>query len=262
MKRLLITLFMMSVMPAGNLMAQEGAQGCWLGFGWGAGIGSYNDFGTCPQRFIGFEIHPTISFLLSREKWRIEAIIPLSGGMYMRSFFDTDPSALALMPEIRADALWKVWGEGRWRVLAGVGAAEMFDLRYYPDLGNNNVGTSNFLMFYAGGRGELRASPFVFHTQLMFSPVGYVYRPGFAYIANYDHTMQDPVADHFEGHHGYAVGAGALRWETGATLFIRHGNSIGVSYRWHHLTSRTSAACPYRFDRASHAFIFTLNVGL
>ena len=258
MKRLLIILVVAGVMSVGTIAAQEQACGCWLGIGGGAGYGVYCDQGTGPLIYEGLEARPTLSFLLERERWRLAASIPFGAGIYMDKLKIGEPSGYALSPEARVGAMWQVWDKSRWRVLAAVEGAEMFDFRYTPALGNNGTGTSNFMMLYAGGRGELDAGPWRFHTQLMVSPVGHVYRPGYAYIANYDQTMDNPVADHFSGHEGYLVAGASVWWHTGATLMLGNGNRLELAYQWHHLTSRTSEHCPHRFDRASHTLQATL----
>lgn len=239
-------------------MAQGPVHGCWIGVGGGAGYGVYCDRGMGPLLFEGLEARPTLSFLVERERWRLTASVPLGVGLYMHGIKIGEPSVYGLMPEARLEAMWQVWEREHWRILAAVEGAEIFDFRYLPALGNNGTGSSNFMMLHAGGRGELDAGAWRFHTELMVSPIGHVYRPGYAYIANYDETMENTAADHFGGHEGYLVAGGSVWWHTGATLMLASGNRLELAYRWHHLTSRVSGECPHRFDRASHTLVVTL----
>lgn len=262
MKRLLISLILLCLMPLGE--ARAGGDTCrmWIGLGGGAGYGVFRDGGAGPVTFQGVEVRPSVSFHSERGVWRWEAAVALGTGGYMRRLQVAEPEAYGLMPEVRMGAMRELLRRGRWRVLAGASLTEAFDFRYIPSMGNNSTGTSNFVLPVLSGRGETTLGPWRLHAQVGFAPMGIVLRPGYAYIANYDHTMQNPVEDHFGEHHTYVATFNALETEVGATVALGNGNRIGTAYRWGWLTSGSTERSPHRFDRAGHALQVTLMFAL
>ena len=60
--------------------------------------------------------------------------------------------------------------------------------------------------------------------------------------------------------YGYLTAFNQVSTSLAASYILPHGNRIGLSYRWHYLTSRTSALAPYRFEQANHAILLTLDL--
>ena len=157
MKRLLIMAIALRLIGIGGLYGQGAANRLHIGITSGAGYGLFRDMGAGPLTVEGIEAQTEVSFLFNSRKWRVEASLPLGFGAYARSAEPTAVEAYGLMPAARAQAMRRVLGSGRWRLMAGGGLAAMFDFRYHPSLGNNGTGSSNFILLYLGGRGTLEA---------------------------------------------------------------------------------------------------------
>lgn len=256
MKRLLIILIFLTVTTLAN--AGEDTSSCrrWIALGGAAGYGVFSDQGMGPVLFQGAEIGPSLGYLSHHSTWRWGITLPLGAGAY------GPETAFSLMPQTEVQGMMKVWTKGHASVWAGASLTEAFDFRYVPALDNNATQSSNFLLLALDARAEYSIGPCTLHAGAGFAPASLVFRPGFSYIANYDNTMDNPIADHFSFHHTYLAAANALRTHLGATLLLANGNQIDLSYHWHHLTSRTSTPCPHRFDRASHTLRLTLYFAL
>ena len=253
MKRLLISFVIMVLMFPNGLHAGENDSLIFLGLHIGLGYGMYCDMGVGEVRYGGMELLSEMSLTVHRGGWRHEVRTPCVAGGYWRQIRAALPESYGLVPGVGYTALRTMWGAGGWRLLAGGGIDEMFDLRYNTTLGNNGVGTSNFLRLNVAGRMEWTSGhKWQLYSQLRLTAASVVMRPGYAYMANYDHTPDNPVKSHF-AQHGWAVVCGnAMETATGASLTTRNGNRVTVEYLWHHLTSRTAKACPHRFDSAGH----------
>ena len=110
-------------------------------------------------------------------------------------------------------------------------------------------------------RAEAQLRGWTIRAQAGFTPVALLYRPGFSYISNYDRDAANPVDCAFDQYQLYWAAAAGLATEVGCSRQLPNGNEFGLSYRWQHLTSRTSPdhlAAPHRFDCASHALIIHL----
>ena len=131
----------------------------------------------------------------------------------------------------------------------------------HPAFGNSSEGSSNFAVLNLAVRAEAQLRGWIIRAQAGFTPVALLYRPGFSYISNYDRDAANPVDCAFDQYQLYWAAAAGLATEVGCSRQLPNGNEIGLTYRWQHLTSRTSPdrlAAPHRFDCASHALMIHL----
>ena len=233
----------------------------WVGLHGGAGIGVYRDEGVSPLLYRGLEIHPALTVEMRQPQWRFEAAASLDGGAYGLSLHIPSLHAFGGQVSVSFRALRRVCAVGCWRFWAGGGFDDLFDLRYNPQFGNSSVGISNFARLNLAARAEAQLRGWLFWGQMGFTPVSVLYRPGYSYISNFDRDAANPVDCTFDQYQLYCAAATGISTEVGFTRQLSNGNEFGLSYRWHHITSRTTAArltAPHRFDQASHALMIHL----
>lgn len=216
------------------------------------GYGCFREAGASPLTYRGLECQPAVALEWERGAWRSGALLQLAGGAYGNSADGFALQAFGLEPLLQ----WQLWRRcseaGAWRLYGGISLTEMFDLRYFSQLENSSVGMTNAV--YAGlhVRAERTAGRWLLHGAAAFSPAAWMYRPGYAFISNYDRTPDSPLASTFNQYRSYPAGSCGTASELGAALCLRHGGRIGLAYRWRHFTSRTADAAPHRLDLASH----------
>ena len=228
----------------------------------GVGYGLYRDLGASPLTYCGPELMPAIGADIRLPEWRYNARLQVIAGTYGYTLKTLSLNMFGGEALLSFEALHRCLSTPRWQLWAGAALDDCFDIRYNGLLGNSCTGIGNYLRLHVTGLAEFTLRRWTFHGQLSFAPVAWVLRPGYAYIANYDRDIANPVANTFEQYGTYFAGACALATELGATLHFGGGNWLSLSYCWHHLTSRTAEACPWRFDRAAHALTFTLGMKL
>lgn len=243
---------------------QQSARGTSVRIGMhsGAGYGMWRDLGASPRSYHGIELRPGLTVAVDLPRWRFHAASAFTVGAYgwhgaslnVDCFGGQSVSAIEAWRLCLARHRWELWG--------GAALGNTADLRYSRLLGNAAVGVSDFATLSLAARAEYRLPHWQFHGGLTFTPAALTLRPGYAYIANYDRDIHNPVANTFEQYHWYLVGACGLATDIGVTLLLPNGNRIGVSYLWHHLTSRTAAEAPHRFDQASHTLSLSLEFSL
>lgn len=234
----------------------------WVGLHGGLGYASYCDRGVGAVLFSGVEMVPELSLVALSGGWRHEVCIPVAVGGYWQQISLSVPESWGVVPSVRYALMKGVKEWDGWRLMAGGGIEERFDLRYNSSLGNNSVGTSNFVLLNMMGRVDRTVGRWLFHTEVAFAPVSLVLRPGFAYIANYDHTPENPVEDHFKMHKWGVVVANGVEMSTGAMWRLGNGNGVGVDYVWRYVTSREYSGSPHRFHAASHMLRISVSVAL
>ena len=233
----------------------------YLGLHGGAGIGVYRDEGLSPLLYRGLEIHPALSLEVQKPSWLFGAAASVDGGAYGLTLSLAGLRAYGGQVSVAFHALRRVAGTGCWTFWAGAGVADLFDIRYNPAFGNSSEGSSNFALLNLAVRAEAQLRGWTIRAQAGFTPVALLYRPGFSYISNYDRDAANPVDCAFDQYQLYWAAAAGLATEVGCSRQLPNGNEFGLSYRWQHLTSRTSPdrlAAPHRFDCASHALIIHL----
>lgn len=275
MQRLILTLFvaLITALPTFGAAASPAADDnggnrptagaeVRLGLHSGAGYGLWRDLGASPLTYPGIELQPALSVAVDLPLWRFHAFSYLTVGAYgwhRNSYnFDSFGGQTAACVEVWRRCLER----DRWQLWGGASLDNTGDIRYSRLLGNAGVGVSDFVTLTLAARAEYRLPHWLLHGSLAFSPAALTLRPGYAYIANYDRDLQNPAANTFEQYRWYLVGACGVATDIGIHLLLSNGNRIGVSYLWHHLTSRTATEAPHRFDQASHTLSFSLEFAL
>lgn len=227
-----------------------GSGGLYLDLPGGVGYGIFRDQGASPLTYQGLELHPSLGLSWHSPCWRLSGETGLLAGAY-----GTKLSKLSILGGqfyLRLSALRRCWQGGRWSLWAGASADDLFDIRYNDALGNSCTGVGNQVRLGIAGRAECSLSHWVLHGEVGIVPVAAVLRPGYAYVANYDRDISNPVANTFEQYRWYAAGVCGLSSDLGATLLLPNGNRFGLSYRWQFITSRTASEAPWLFEAASH----------
>lgn len=255
-----LCLMMLVVLP-GTTRPSDTAR-CRLGVQAALGYGCFREPGASPLTYRGAEFFPALSLEWERGIWRTDGALRLAAGAYGNRADGFGIQAMSVAPQ----AQWRLWRRcaelGAWQLYGGIGLTEMFDLRYFTQLENSSVGMTNALYASLCARAERACGRWMLHGTAAFHPAGWMFRPGYAFISNYDRTPDSPVTSTFDQYHGYLAGACGLESEWGAAFCLANGNRIGLRYRWHHFTSRSSRTAPYRFDMARHTFTLHLMLQL
>ena len=265
MKRLLLMFFMTLNCVFAAASVDDSSTHVLLGLNGGAGVGVYRDEGLSPLLYRGLEIHPSISVEVRQPLWRYEALVSIDGGAYGFTLSPTGFHAFGGQVSVAFNALQQVYSAGCWRLWAGVGIDDLFDIRCNPQFENASVGASNFARVNVLARAEAQMRGWLAWGQLGFTPVALLYRPGFAYMPNYERNISNFVDCFFDQYHLYCAAATGISSQLGVTRQLANGNEFGLSYRWHHITSRSTpdgVSAPYRFDQSSHALMvhFLFNI--
>ena len=237
----------------------------WVGSHGGAGVGFYRDEGVSPLLYRGLEIHPALSVTVRQPQWRFETAASLDGGAYGFTLSPAGLHAFGGQVSVAFRTLRRVYEVNCWRFWVGAGVDNLFDIRYNPQFGNSSVGITNFASLSLSLRAEAQLHGWLVWGQMGFTPVSLLYRPGFSYISNFDRDAANPVECTFDQYQLYGAAATGLSTELGCTRQLTNGNEFGLSYRWHHITSRTTPdglAAPHRFDQSSHVLMihFLFNI--
>ena len=233
----------------------------WIGLHGGTGIGLYRDAGVSPLTYRGMELHLPLSVEVRWTQWRFEVRTALDGGAYGLTLSPLGYHAFGGQASLVLYALRNIHTAGCWQLWAGAGVDDLFDLRYNPQFGNSSVGISNFARLNLAVRAEAQLRGWLFWGQAGFTPVSLLYRPGYSYISNFDRDASNPVDCTFDQYQLYCAAATGISTEVGFTRQLSNGNEFGLSYRWHHITSRVTPdrlSAPHRFDQASHALMIHL----
>lgn len=231
----------------------------------GTGYGVYCDLGASPRQYVGMELTPGFGVDIRKPQWRMAINLNVDAGAYGLTYQFRSFNCLGGQPRLDIQMLWKCLDKSGWQGWVGGGIGDWGDIRYNSLLGNSCVGISNCIYAAVVGRVEYTLKRWNLYGQLSFQPVGMMLRPGFAYVANYDKDIANPVANTFAHYHWYVAGACGLNSEVGAELMLHNGNRIGIAYRWHHVTSRVSpkaTGAPWRFDQAAHQLVLSLALAL
>ncbi len=265
MKRIIATLLALLFLFSEASAQQAKDRDIVLGIQGGVGYGLYRDFGASPLTYRGLELLPGIHVAVQKPLWRYETHLVLSAGGYGPQTGIAHLQAFGGQALVGFEAMRSLLEYGRWQLWAGASLDDRFDFRYNSALDNSSVGASNFINLNLIGRAEMRLGQWLLHGQLALSPVSVLLRPGFAYMDNYDHEISNPLADFMEQYRWYLAGATIAATDLGATLLLPNGNRVGLSYRWHYMTSRTTAdqvTAPYAFEQAGHALLLELGFKL
>lgn len=235
-----------------------------MGLQGGMGYGTYRDLGASPLTYCGLELTPGLKVGFLRPAWRYEVQLKIVGGGYGYKLGLDNMQAFSGQANINVMAMHRTSWQGRWQMWLGASLDERADIRYNSALGNSSVGASNFINLNFLGRTELYLKHWMMHAQLALTPVSLVLRPGFAYMDNYTHEIGNPTADFMKQYGWYLAGATSVATDLGATLVLSNGNRVGLSYRWHYISSRATAssAAPYCFEQSGHAVLVELEFKL
>lgn len=233
-----------------------------LGMQSALGYGCFREPGASPLTYRGIEMMPALTYESVWGCWRADGRLLLTAGAYGNGADVPGIKVYGLMPRIDGHLWRRCATRAGWDFYGGVGLGEVFDLRMFNQLENSRMGLSNMFGLSLHARAERTCGRWRWHGALGFTPVAAMLRPGFAFISNFDRTPESPMKSTFDQYGSYIAGACGLESEIGTALLLGNGNRIEFSYRWHHFTSRTSDANPYRLDQASHTictnFIFQL----
>lgn len=262
MKYLLTILF---VFICGITMAScpsDSTRGVWMRLQGGVGVGSYRDFGAAPITFKGLELDPGMSVLVDRGLWRFEGSVAAAGGGYGFALGIKYFQAYGGAPVLSLSVHRQLTQIGRWKIWAGAALEECCDIRYSSALGNSCIGVSNFVNINALGTAEYEFGSWILKGHMVLTPMAFLFRPGYAYMDNYDQEIGDPNGNLFDQYNHYVSWANGLATEVCLLYQIGNGNRFGVSYRWNYRTSRTSRLCPHLFQQAGHALVLNLDFAL
>lgn len=265
MKYSIAVLFsLVALMLPKQLIGQGGRQGVSFGLQGGMGYGLYRDLGASPLTYRGLELTPGLRVDLWYPTWRYEVQLGVAGGGYGYKLGWSNVQAYGGQVNIGIGAMHRIAWQGRWQIWAGALLEDRADMRYNGALGNSSVGATNFVNLSLLGMAELNLKHWVLHCQLALAPASLVLRPGFAYMDNYAHEIDNPVADFMKQYRWYLTGATTMATDLGATLELPNGNRVGLSYRWHYTTSRATAdgVAPYCFEQSGHAVVIELELKL
>ena len=227
----------------------------------GFAYGLYRDQGASPLTYRGLELCPGIGVKVQNSSWRIEAAISMQGGAYGLALRIKALQAYGGQGVLGTTVLRRVSLAPAWHIWLGGGISDCFDIRYNSQLGNASVGYSNFTTLSTVAEIEWQPSHWRLFGQLAIDPLSLMFRPGFAYMDNYDHNIGDPNGDTFAQYRFYMAYGTGFSTRLGVEWMLRNGNAVGLTYHWHFLTSRTSAdgiTAPHCFEQASHAAMFHL----
>ena len=258
-------LFLMLFAHSASRAMSDSLSHVYLALHGGAGYGLYRELGASPLTYKGQELHPGISVRVEKANYLYEAYLHASGGGYGLKARWSYFHAYGGHPVVGLRTCFRLPSATPWQLWVGGSVSDLFDIRYNSALGNANMGYGNFLRLDVEAALEYGLRRWRFHAAVAFTPLALTYRPGFAYMDNFDQDISSPVANTFDQYVSYVVWAPGAETSLGATLMMRSGNTLSLAYYWAFLTSRVSPdglSAPHRFDYAGHALKLTLGIKL
>lgn len=265
MKRLLLTILFAMITCLFSSASADSVSRVTLGLCGGVGHGLYRDLGASPLTYRGLELHPGISMTVEKGCCRREAFLLASGGAYGLKWGWPYVHAYGGHPILGYRSWRCLYNDGPWQMWAGGSLDNLFDIRYNSALGNASMGFGSFVRLNMEISVEYSLKRWLFHSQILLTPLALAMRPGYAYMDNFDQDISNPTTNTFDQYGWYVAAVPSCETVIGADLRMRNGNWVGLSYRWRFLTSRVSAdgvTAPHRFDYAGHALVVALGFRL
>ncbi|MCR4660082.1 MAG: hypothetical protein K5650_07280 [Bacteroidales bacterium] len=222
---------------------------------YGTGYATFVDHGTSPLPYQGLTLRMSTGLEVRWKSWLLEVGTDISGAIYSRATAKKPSiSAYGGMLNIEVGGLHCLAKHGRWQLWAGVAVADMAEMRYNSSLNNSSNTTDNFLIPQLRGRAEYKIQCWQLHTALAVAPTVWAYRPGYAFIENYS-SVNSEVIILANNYRWSATPLGYISTSLGATLNMKHGNSLGISYKWQLIHTGSNDA--HRMVLADHTLVIT-----
>ena len=239
----------------------------WLDFGSGVGRFRSFDAGASPMRYSGWGAVLNTGATVEWNRCHAQIGVMGAAGILTNS---VHTGTYDFGVDVRGEFLYKCY-ENPSRDLhlwAGGALHGVLDIRYFPQLMNASVGATMFGDLQAVGMVQYDFAPstdgahklFSVYAKLSLPLVAYVGRPGFAYMDNYNSSL-NLINTYLTDYEAFAMVIPGASITLGWKLNLPNGNKVGLSYDWDYLTTRNHGS--YRFDRATHVirlhFMFHLN---
>lgn len=161
-----------------------------------------------------------------------------------------------------------------WSFRVGASTDNQLWMSYNPNLENASFGLSDFLTIRIHSRAELRFGRksynadsstvthgrWLAHGEIAIAPIALVYRPGYAYLDNYNSNEEGVIHTVLTSYTWSATPLSAIESDIGVTRLLHNGNRVGLAYRWYYLSSGN--ACYSRFEQAAHLLVISLDFQL
>lgn len=243
----------------------------WIGC---RGVLAYSNFRECgvsPSTYRGIAAAPDFNIVINTPRWRIIVNNNLMVGGYenaQKPRFDF--TSVAGYDHLRAKFLHPIDTLGRWTLLGGASVNEWAWLSYNSNLFNANMGFANLIDASLHFRAEYTVTRnarrrqlsrrWMLHGDLSCAPVGVFFRPGFAYIDNYNATSESTASVTLSSYEWHLKALPAVTTDFGISRLLDNGNRIGIGYGWNFVSSGNATAAS--FFTADHQLYINFDFAL
>ncbi len=233
-----------------------------LTLGGGPSYGVSRDQGVSPIAYQLFALTPYASLTLDYGRWGFTTEMSMSAYLLTKNYH--------LLKELSihgygADLMLLSGFEQRefqsenLRIKLGFAGTGWLLMAYNGSFMNACVSMSALVapMFYC--KGEWDVGRMTLYASAGAAPVGWWYRPGFAYISNYS-SGESEVATFNDDYHWRGTIIPLLKTELGIDYHFKSGHSLGATYTWFYLSSNRSGYWTY--EAARHHLRLVLRIAL
>ena len=233
-----------------------------LTLGIGPSYGVSRDQGVSPITYQLFALTPYSAFTLDYRQWSWNAELSLSAYIQTKNFHllqDWSIQGFGVDAMMLTGCEYRLYQHEKWRMKVGFAATGWLNVAYNKSYMNACVGMSGLIAPLVSCKNEWDFWKITLHVTGSTSPVGWWYRPGFAYISNYS-SGQTEVETFDDDYHWNATTFPLLKTDVGIDYHFKSGHTLGVTYSWLFVTSRKSG--PWKYEAARHHLQLVFRIAL
>ena len=232
-----------------------------LTLGCGPIYGVARDCGVSPIIYQTPGINTYCAAILDNNVWRYQIDLHLTGHILCKDAIpieDIDVAGYGLSAHLRMGLERQTMAQEGLRLWIGAGLEDWCSIDYNNRYMNACVGMGNLVAPTLSVRGEQTMGWLTLSIAAGTAPLGWWFRPGFAYVANYT-TGETEVESFTDNYACHAAALPLLTGEVGAKIALSNGNKLGVIYQWNFLTTRNSG--DWKYEAAQHSVRLELSIG-
>lgn len=213
--------------------------------------GISRDQGVSPIIYHLLALTPYTALTIDNGQWKFEAALSLSANIQAKNYKElTNLTIHGFGADVTYTSgfEYNIYKKNRWRIGVGLSGAGWLMAAYNNNYFNACVGLSILVAPLATSTIEWNSDKLSTHLRCRVSPIGWWYRPGFAYISNYS-TGQSEITTFDDEYQWSLAPFPLIETQIGIDYHFKNRHSIGIAYTWQFFTTRQSGNWTYEAAR-------------